>query len=55
LNSREILPLLFVLKVRLKDLKFELLSGKVEVESQINLQLSGKMSLKFNFNSSLLL
>jgi len=34
--------------------KIRILSGKVGVESRINLQLTGKISFKFNFTSSLL-
>jgi len=44
---------LFVLKVRLKDLKFEFCRF-IGVELQINLQLTDKVSLKFDFSSSLL-
>jgi len=42
----------FALKVRLKDLKFEFCQFKL---SQINLQLTGKISLEFDFSSSSLL
>jgi len=43
----------FALKVKLNDLKFEFCQFKLE--SQINLQLTGKVSLESDFNSSLLL
>jgi len=63
-NSSEILPVLaslpvlipffFGLKVRIKDLKFAFCQFNFEVESQINLQLTDKISLEFDFSSSLL-
>jgi len=43
--------LYFALKVKLKDLKFEFFSA-VGVDSQINIQLTYKISLKFDFSSS---
>jgi len=49
-----VLSFVFALIVRLKDLKFELFQF-IGVESQINLQITGKISLEFDFNSSLLL
>jgi len=42
----------FALKVRYSSLSFVRLLG---IETGMNLQLTGKGSLKFNFNSSLLL
>jgi len=48
------LSLFFALKVRLKNLKFEFCQWKFGVESQINLQLTGKILLEFDFSSSLL-
>jgi len=64
-NSSEILPVnfkiiyvpifIFSLKVRLNDLKLEFCQLKLGVEAQINLQLTGKISLEFHFSSDLLL
>jgi len=45
----------FMLKVRLKNHKFEFYQFKLRVESQINLQVTGKILLEFDFSSSLLL
>jgi len=45
----------FALKVRLQILKFEFCQIMLGIEQWINLQLTGKISLKSDFNSSLLL
>jgi len=45
----------FALKVRLKDFKIELCQFKLGYNSQINLQLTGEISLEFDFRLSLLL
>jgi len=45
----------FAHKARLQALKIEFFSDKVEIEPQINLQLSDKSSIKLDPNSSLLL
>jgi len=47
--------LFFSLKAKLQELKFEFDQNKMGIEPRINLQLTGKISLKLDSNSSLLL
>jgi len=49
------LYLFYALKAKLQIVKFEFCQVKLRVELRINLQLTGKMSLKLDSNSSLLL
>jgi len=64
-NSSEILPVNFkftcdsilikLTKLKLEVLKSDLTAQKGRIRTQINLELTGKISLEFDFSSSLLL